>query len=55
VRQAGYMLERIGVDATPLLNIVSTAGLQSSDHGAPLLLRDMPYSTLDRTWGVLVP
>ena len=55
LRQAGYMLERIGVDVTPLLDIVSTAEGQSSDHGAPLLLRDMPYSTVDRTWGVLVP
>lgn len=55
VRQAGYMVERIGIDATPLLAIVSKAGAPPSDHGAPLLLRDMPYSTLDRTWGVLVP
>ncbi len=55
VRQAGYMLEHIGVDATPLLDIVCMAGGQVSAHGAPLLLRDMPYSTFDRTWGVLVP
>lgn len=55
VRQCGYMLQRIGIDVAPLLEMVARAGVNAAAHEPPLLLRDMPYSTLDRTWGVLVP